>query len=116
MILAYFTAPSHICRGTPVKNKHNGTSVIVNLTSNKVRSGDDCPMSSTDHPWIKKDCWVCFQDALCVSAVQWNLINNAIASKKIIPQVKTGDKTIERIVLEAKKTSALPKICLPYLD
>jgi hypothetical protein len=54
--------------------KHGGCGLIVNLTSDKIRSGAECSLNVGDHPWIKNECWISFGDALCLCAAEWQAI------------------------------------------
>ena len=96
--------------------KHGGTGVIVNLTTNKERSGDDCSLTAADHPWIDHQCWVCFGDALCLCPEKWKALKAGIPTKMIVPQATLAKNVVDRIVSEAKTSTSFPPICLRYLD
>jgi len=44
--------------------KHNGTFIIVNLTSDYFRAGRECVLNVGDHPRITKESYISFADAI----------------------------------------------------
>ena len=96
--------------------KHGGTGVIVNLTTDKSRSGTDCSLNVGDHPWITQECWVCFGDALCLTPDKWHKINQGIAGKLIVQQNPLGQAHLSRIISAAKVSKAFPTVHLKFLD
>ncbi len=38
--------------------------IIVNVTTDAMRTGQECALSPADHKWITKQCYVSFADAL----------------------------------------------------
>ena len=97
-------------------SKHGGWGVIVNLTTDKDRSGTDCCFGVGDHPWISEQCWVCFGDAMCLSPAQWQKINYGIISRIIIPQNALGTRCLEKLIAAAKVSKAFPSVYLKFLD
>ena len=97
-------------------NKHSGAGIIVNLTTNKDRSGGDCSLCQGDHPWLTEECWVSFGDALCLAPEQWKKIEQGIAIKLIVPREQLAKSHLEKIVSAAKVSKAFPSIYLRFLD
>ena len=79
-------------------NKHNGFGVIVNFTTDKVRSGGECPFARGEHPFFTGlESWVCMGDATQVSPPGWAKIQNAIKNHLIVPQPKMSLACVARI-------------------
>jgi hypothetical protein len=97
-------------------NKHNGAGVIVNLTTNKERSGSDCCLSAGDHPWLVEACWVSYGDAIYLSTDKWLKIQQGIANKLIIQREPLTKVHLEKVISAAKVSKAFPTIYLKFLD
>jgi hypothetical protein len=57
---------------------HNGHGVIVNLTTNRERSGGECRLGVGDHQWLTSECWASFADAKLIAPDQWCNIQSGI--------------------------------------
>lgn len=97
-------------------SKHGGSGVIVNLTTDKDRSGTDCSLDVGDHPWITEESWVCFGDAQCLSPAKWHKISQGITSRIIVPQSALAETHLKKIISAAKVSKAFPAVCLKFLD
>ena len=97
-------------------NKHHGTGVIVNLTTDKDRSGGDCSLCVGDHPWLTGECWVSYGDAMCLSSDKWPKIQQGIASGLIVPQESLAKVHLEKIISAAKVSKAFPSLFMKFLD
>lgn len=95
-------------------NQHGGTFVIVNVTSDVFRAGKECVLNPGDHPWIKKQCFVAFADAMEITAVQAQMIQ-ALMGNKISMQPCLNPPTLARIVEAAKQSTAIPVALRKYL-
>jgi len=97
-------------------NKHGGSGVIVNLTTDKNRSGADCCLNVGDHPWIAEESWVCFGDAILLPPTAWQKISQGIASRIIVPQPALPAAHIQKIVAAARVSKSFPSVYLKFLD
>ncbi|MGA9778615.1 MAG: hypothetical protein WBS33_10125 [Verrucomicrobiia bacterium] len=97
-------------------NKHRGTGVIVNLTTDKDRSGGDCSLCVGDHPWLTSECWVSYGDAMCLASDKWSKIQHGIAMGLIVLQDPLAKNHLEKIILAAKVSKAFPSLYLKFLD
>jgi len=97
-------------------NKHHGNGVIVNLTTNKERSGGDCSLCQGDHPWLAGECWVSFGDAMCLTPDKWQKIQQGIAMKLIVPREQLAQAQLEKVISAAKVSKAFPSVYLKFLD
>ena len=95
--------------------KHNGVFVIVNLTTDRARSGSDCKLDKGDHHWIIQECYVSFPDALEITPEQEAMINQLTASKMVTLLDPLEEAVLSRVVDAAKKSKALAPIRKKYL-
>jgi hypothetical protein len=98
-------------------NKHNGFGVIVNFSTNKVRSGGECLFARGEHPFLTEpESWVCLGDATPVPPPGWAKIQNGIKNHLVIPQPRMSLACVARIVNAAKISRAFPPVLLKFLD
>ena len=86
---------------------HQGAFVIVNLTKDKNRAGNECLVSPGDHPWIKDKCFVNFADAMEITAEKTAYLE-LLVGKQITMQAEMEVKVLERIRTAARASKALP--------
>jgi len=98
------------------RNKHNGCGIIVNLTTDKQRSGSDCSLIIGDHDWVTEECWVSYGDVQCLEPTQWINLTNGITKKFILPQNPLGKVHLDKIIAAAKSSKAFPPVYLKFLD
>jgi hypothetical protein len=97
--------------------KHGGSGIIVNFSTNKIRSGGECPIAKNEHRWFTETTsWVCFGDAQLISPDAWVQIQTGITIGFIVPEQKISSICIQRIIEAAKTSKAFPPKYLPYLD
>src|SRR6185312_9075729 len=77
--------------------KNGGTFVIVNITGDRFRAGKECVLKVGDHPWITKESFVAFADALEISPSHATRLNKLIAQKKIKLQPDINSEILEKI-------------------
>lgn len=97
-------------------NKHHGSGVIVNLTTDRDRSGGECSLGIGDHPWLRSQCWVSYGDAMRLAPDKWPKIQHGITMGLIIPQNPLAKNHLEKVILAAKVSKAFPSLYLKYLD
>jgi hypothetical protein len=91
------------------KNKNSGTFIIVNITGDRFRSGKECVLNLGDHPWIKKESFVSFADALEINPSNYRRIQRLIVQKKIKLQPSLRPEILAKIVDAAKESDAIPE-------
>jgi hypothetical protein len=96
--------------------KHAGHFVIVNLTTDVFRAGTECELIPGDHQWITKKCYVSFGDAREVTPKQELQIMAHMASRAITKQYPMSGPILQKIIVAAKKSKALPTGFLIYFD
>ena len=94
--------------------KNSGTFIIVNITSDLFRAGRECVLNIGDHPWIKKECFVAFADALEITPERGNIIE-ALIGTKITMQATVSATILAKIVQAAKQSKAIPIAFKKYL-
>src|SRR5580700_10261769 len=80
---------------------HNGHGVIVNLTTNRERSGGECSLGVGDHQWLTHECWVSFADAKLIAPGQWRNIQSGMRQGILVAQPPVAPAVLARIVATA---------------
>lgn len=94
--------------------KHNGTFVIVNLTSDVFRAGKECTLNIGDHPRITKESFISFADALEITPASAENLRKLIG-KQITMQKGLAPNVLAKIVGAAKISKAMPVALKKYL-
>jgi len=94
---------------------HQGSFVIVNITTDVLRAGNDCELSQGDHRFINQKSYVNYADAMEIDPAREECIQGLIRAKKITPHDHLDDPVIQRIVAAAKISKALPVKLRKYL-
>jgi hypothetical protein len=97
-------------------NKHQGTGIVVNLTTDKDRSGGECSLGVGDHPWLTEECWVSYGDAMCLPPDKWPKIQQGVKMGLIVPQPPLPRVCLEKVIAAAKVSKAFSSIFLELLD
>lgn len=95
-------------------NKNNGTFIIVNITGDEFRAGRECVLVKGDHPWIVKESFVTFTDALEITVAHAQKID-ALMGTTIKPQPCLKPETLTKIVEAAKQSKAIAVDFKKYL-
>jgi hypothetical protein len=97
--------------------KHDGFGLIVNFSTDKIRSGGECPFVNGEHPFLTEPLsWVCFGDATLLSPDGWAKVQAGITRKTIVPQVPMSAPCLARIINAARISKAFPPVYLKFLD
>jgi hypothetical protein len=96
-------------------NKHKGTFIIVNLTTDVARASADCELSPGCHRWVVEKCYVNFTDALRITPQLEANITSLTATKAILPHEPLDSEILARIVQIARKSSSFPPTFRIYL-
>ena len=94
-------------------SKHNGNFIIVNITGDRFRTGEECVLNVGDHQWIKKKSFVAFADALELTPRQEQTIQNAVG-KRVQLQPCLSEAILSKIIDAAKTTPAMPEKLKKY--
>ena len=95
-------------------NEHNGTYIIVNVTGDESRADRECVLIKGDHPWITKECFVAFADALEITPERDAMINVLIGTRVTVqPCLDTA--VLAKIITAAKCSSAITRAFKKYL-
>jgi hypothetical protein len=86
--------------------KNNGTFIIVNITGNELRAGRECVLAIGDHPWITKESFVAFADALEITPAVAQMIN-ALIGTRVKLQPSLGAVVLAKIVNAGKQSQAI---------
>jgi hypothetical protein len=93
---------------------HGGTFLIANITGDQFRAGEECTLAKGEHPWIKKECFVAFADALKITPAQCQMIE-ALVGTRVRLQPSLSPETLAKIVSAAKQSKAIPVGFKKYL-
>lgn len=102
--------------------KHSGAAIIVNISTDKNRTREECPLVTGEHPRLDEPTsWLCYGDAVRMTPSGWLTIQEGIAKGFIVPERKCPTACLEKIVAGAKASAAktngaFPKEFLKYLD
>jgi hypothetical protein len=94
--------------------RNNGTFIIVNITGNELRAGRECVLVPGDHPWITKESFVAFADALEINPARAQMIDALIGTRvKLQPSLTAA--ILARIVNAGKQSKAIAVDYKKYL-
>ncbi len=93
---------------------HQGTFIIVNLTTDQFRAGNECILAVGDHPWITKQCFVTFADAIEITPQHLQTIQ-AFVGSRITLQPPVSPAVLAKIIDAAKQSKAIPRAFKKYL-
>jgi hypothetical protein len=93
---------------------HSGTFVIANVTTDELRSGKECKLLPHDHPWITKQCFMNFADAMEIDSEKGQCIDKLIGTL-IVMQDCLDPPVLAKIVQAAKTSKAIPVKLRKYL-
>lgn len=96
-------------------SRHEGNCIIVNLTSNAFRAGNDCQLKQGDHPWIAAASYVTFGDARKVTPKEETIIVSLMTAGTIKKHHPMPLPILKKIIDSAKASKALPGGFLAYL-
>jgi|SRR5208337_3066950 len=94
--------------------KHGGTFIIVNVTGDQLRAGKECILAVGDHPWIKKQSFVTFSDAIEITPERLETIQ-AFVGSNVTMQAPFSAAVLARIIQAAKLSRAIPVAFKKYL-
>jgi len=93
---------------------HDGSFVIVNITTNYIRAGKECVLQVGDHPWITTESYVTFRDARIITpALDASLMS--IVGRGVRVERELSIPVLQRIVDIAKKSRSFAPRFKMYL-
>lgn len=95
--------------------KHGGSFIVVNLTTDVARAGNECSLDCGEHRWITQRCYVNFADALEITQEKEANIQTLVACKRISMHDTLDEVILQRIIVAAKQSKALPVKFRKYL-
>ena len=93
--------------------KRQGTFIIVNLTTDQFRAGSECILAVGDHPWITRQCFVTFTDAIEITPQHLQTIQ-AFVGSRITLQPCLSPAVVAKIIAAAKQSKAIPQAFKKY--
>jgi hypothetical protein len=95
-------------------SKHDGHFIIVNVTTDIHRAGNECVLGPGDHNWISEECFVTFSDALEITPETAQCIEALKGTKVTILPCLTP-QVLSKVVKAAKQSKAIPIAYKKYL-
>ncbi|MFZ0914467.1 MAG: hypothetical protein WBQ76_17420 [Candidatus Korobacteraceae bacterium] len=96
-------------------SKHNGHSIIVNITTDSFRAGTECDLDPGDHKWVKHKSYVSFRDAQKVGPKEDARIAKLIKDGVITTHYPMAQAVLKKIIAAAKISKSLPEGFKNYL-
>jgi hypothetical protein len=87
-------------------SKNEGTFLIANITGDEFRAGKECVLVKGDHPWITKESFVTFTDAMEITPEHAQKID-ALMGTTIKAQPPLKAEVLAKIIEAAKKSKAI---------
>jgi hypothetical protein len=95
--------------------KHSSSFVIVNLTTNSFRAGNDCVLDIGDHPWITEKSYVSYGDARLVGPDEEAKIARYMVAGTITKNFPMEPLILKDMIECGKKSTALSPLLKKYL-
>src|SRR5437879_7612473 len=83
------------------------TFIIANVTTDAMRTGQECTLFPADHKWITKQCYVNFADALEITPQKIAKIQELLKMGSITMEHPLHPNVLRRVVDAARKSKAL---------
>jgi hypothetical protein len=84
-------------------SKRGGAFFAVNITTNYIRAGKECILTSSDHDWITKTSYVSFRDILPIGPSQLDpLLGTLVKMQKPL-----RDEVLRKIIQAAKNSRSI---------
>jgi hypothetical protein len=94
--------------------RHGAEFVVVNITTDHIRAGEECFLSVGDHPWITKKSFLSFRDAILIDAKKEETIQGLVGTLVTMHSPLTGT-VLKRIVDSAKASRSIPQTLKEFL-
>jgi hypothetical protein len=93
---------------------HDTGFVVVNITTNHIRAGEECFLDVGDHPWIQKKSFLSFRDSMLIDAKKAAPIQGLIGTLVTMHPPLTAI-VLKKIVDSAKISRSIPQTLKAFL-
>jgi hypothetical protein len=94
--------------------QHNAGFVVVNITTDYIRAGEECVLCVGDHAWIKKKSFLSFRDAMLIDAKKAATIQGLIGTLVAV-HPPLSEIILKKIVDSAKTSRSIPQTLKAFL-
>ena len=94
--------------------QHDAGFVVVNITTDYIRAGEECVLCVGDHAWIKKRSFLSFRDAMLIDAKKAATIQGLIGTLVAV-HPPLSEIILKKIVDSAKTSRSIPQTLKAFL-
>jgi hypothetical protein len=94
--------------------QHDAGFVVVNITTDYIRAGEECVLCVGDHAWIKKKSFLSFRDAMLIDAKKAATIQGLIGTL-VAMHPPLSEIILKKIVDSAKTSRSIPQTLKAFL-
>jgi hypothetical protein len=94
--------------------QHDAGFVVVNITTDHIRAGEECVLCVGDHAWIKKKSFLSFRDAMLIDAKKAATIQGLIGTL-VAMHPPLSEIILKKIVDSAKTSRSIPQTLKAFL-
>jgi hypothetical protein len=94
--------------------QHDAGFVVVNITTDYIRAGEECVLCVGDHAWIKKRSFLSFRDAMLIDAKKAATIQGLIGTL-VAMHPPLSEIILKKIVDSAKTSRSIPQTLKAFL-
>ena len=94
--------------------QHDAGFVVVNITTDYIRAGEECVLCVGDHAWIKKKSFLSFRDAMLIDAKKAESIQGLVGTLVTMHPPLT-EIILKKIVDSAKTSRSIPQTLKAFL-
>jgi hypothetical protein len=105
---------SHLFFVVSDPQKHDAGFVVVNITTNHIRAGEECVLDVGDHAWIQKKSFLSFRDAMLIDAKKAASIQGLVGTLVTMHPPLT-EKVLNKILDSARTSRSMPETFKAFL-
>jgi hypothetical protein len=94
--------------------QHDAGFVVVNITTDYIRAGEECVLCVGDHAWITKKSFLSFRDAMLIDAKKAATIQGLIGTL-VAMHPPLSEIILKKIVDSAKTSRSIPQTLKAFL-
>jgi hypothetical protein len=94
--------------------QHDAGFVVVNITTDYIRAGEECVLCVGDHAWIKKRSFLSFRDAMLIDAKKAATIQGLMGTL-VAMHPPLSEIILQKIVDSAKTSRSIPQTLKAFL-
>jgi hypothetical protein len=94
--------------------QHDAGFVVVNITTDYIRAGEECVLCVGDHAWIKKKSFLSFRDAMLIDAKKAATIQGLMGTL-VAMHPPLSEIILKKIVDSAKTSRSIPQTLKAFL-